>query len=174
MEYWEHAAYKIKLFSILLWHSQECEKDIANCWPEFNPDIPEEEVEFYPEEFKIWFVDNKYEDLYELRFLPLEDDYWDDHEIVYFFKDSVTTDQLHSLNLFNVATRDNGKIEDFDGYRIREDGQLYMLREMDLRASMDWLASSDCLEDFYNDLKRKQCEEYNLPEELISSVGIWG
>jgi hypothetical protein len=170
VEYWEQKGYKIKLFSILLWHSKECEDDIASSWSEFDPGTPEEEVETYPEDFKIWFIDNKYEDMYEARFSPLEDDYWDEHEILFFFKDSVSIEQLHSINLLDATN----KTEDYDGYKIREDGQIYMKREMELDVEMDWRASSDFLDSFYEDLKRRHCEEYSIPPDWIREVGIWG
>lgn len=168
MSFRDSNEYKIKLFSILL---NDYDDDIAKAWPEFNPKIQEKDVAIYPEEFRIWYINTKFEDLCDKY--KLEETYSDwGHEILYFFADFVTQSQLDSIGLSNSTDSDDDDIDE-DQYFIREDGQIFMRREINDLTSLEWSASS-ASEEFYEDLKKQHCMERNIPIEWIIDVGIWG
>ena len=161
---YEDSAFKLRLFSAIL---DDLEEVIANSWTEYSPSIPESEVAVYPEEFRIWFIDNKWGDLIS----EIDEGGPSEHHVIaYRFKSSVSESDMRSIKLEKSAD-EWPYLNDYDDYSLHN-GRVHMVRELDLSAEMIWHSAGDQLQVFYDQLISQHCEDYDIPIEWIEAVQI--
>ena len=161
---YEDSAFKVRLFSAILTNHEEL---IANSWSEYSPSIPESEVALYPEEFRLWFIDNKWEDLIS----EIDEGGPSEHHVIaYRFKSSVSESDMRGVNVEKSAD-EWPYLSDYDEFSIHN-GRIHMVRELDLSAEMIWHSAGDQLQVFFDQLISQHSEDYDIPLEWIEAVQI--
>lgn len=164
--------FKLLLFSSVL--SEDYDEQVAGTWEEFCPETPESEVEIYPEEFRVWFIDKKWKMIADL--IDEEDEYGTGLVATYWFRDAVSREDLESLGVSLSKSQEGSLVlDDFDTFGV-ESNRFFMQSYLYRSLKMESLCAGelDSLDDFFDDLMETHCANYGIPKDWIEDVNIDG